>query len=137
MSKRRKPWGHTETVYLDSRIQVERVVIVPGGHSSIHYHATKWNTFQVVEGELEIRQWTDSESAAANSNSTTTILVPTFEGLEVPPMVPHQFRAITPVIAYEIYRAATADTIDPNEIVRLSKNGVGRPNQLGSRPVCR
>lgn len=76
--------------------------IQAGGFCSEHRHARKRNHFHVIQGELEILSWPDGKEP------DRTRLGPGDEAV-VEPGIWHQFRALAPTIALEIYEAAPVE----------------------------
>ena len=91
-----KAWGVTEALFNRNNVEMHRIEVDAGGFCSKHKHEHKWNMFYVEIGELEILTWKDGGVIDC------TVLKPG-DNAAVPPGEFHQFRAITDVIAYEIY----------------------------------
>lgn len=107
-----KIWGKTEALFSRNNVEVHRIEVEQGGYCSRHKHRGKWNMFFIESGELEVLQYKDDGA------HDTTILV-AGDNCAVPPGELHQFRAITDVIAYELYWVE----LDANDIVRETVGG--------------
>lgn len=114
----KKVWGWTQPIFANDRVEVHRIAVRQGGYCSMHAHRNKLNQFFVESGHLRIRTFSGDlrplQSYALRSG----------ESLTVPTGVIHQFEAIAPSVAYEIY--AVESSIDPNDIVRHSQGGIKR-----------
>ena len=91
-----KIWGKTEALFSRNNVEIHRIEIEKGGYCSKHKHEHKWNMFYVESGELEVIVWKDGGA------HDSTVLI-SGDNNAVPPGEFHQFRAITDVIAYEVY----------------------------------
>ena len=123
-----KPWGTTETLYLDDRVHVERIAVKCGGYCSRHYHRNKCNAFWVLDGVL-----------AVIIDGHETVYLGAHGGiLSVPAGQVHQFIAMSAVDAIEIYRAFPETAIDLRDIHRFSEGGIASDprvhDNLCSRP---
>ena len=78
----------------------------------MHCHLKKYNLFYVESGELLI-EFRNKESVLLNSNKK----------LIIEPKVWHRFRALTEVVAYELYWE-NPDTSEKSDIVRLDQGGI-------------
>jgi quercetin dioxygenase-like cupin family protein len=109
----KKVWGTTECLLQLPMIQVHRINFVRGGTCRLHYHASRYNAFYVLEGRLEV--------ARAHGQ---TIVIHTRNRLEegdihvVPPGVVHQFTGISDGVALELYFPGE---VDAHDIVRLTQ----------------
>jgi len=114
-----KLWGTSRTLLIDDRIEVVRIHVNKGGFSSRHHHKNKWNGFLVHAGKLLVMQWPpcSSMSIDANLESGNDIYL-------VRPGIHHKFRALTDVIATEVYFLAGDHVPDPADIVRHDEGGV-------------
>lgn len=116
-----KPWGMFSRLYQDQFLIVDHIKAKRGGFSSIHYHERKTNLFVVERGMLQvstyIRSALDSNEVIKQGIAT---LLPGYEFVVMPGML-HQFLALEDSWAYEVYWGAM---IDPDDIVRLSQNGI-------------
>jgi mannose-6-phosphate isomerase-like protein (cupin superfamily) len=120
---RRKAWGWTRTLYRDANSELVECLIVRGGHSSVHYHRGKHNFFFVRSGTLRLDEWEDGEAIAGDE--TSHYLWPSKFGF-VAAGTPHRFHAADDVHLFEFYSAVDDGWIEADDIVRLTKNGVGR-----------
>ncbi len=109
-----KVWGTTQPIFHANNVEVHRIAIVPGGFCSKHKHLNKWNLFFVESGELVIETWREK------SGLCDTTHVGPGETYAVQPGEFHRFRALTDVVAYEIYWVE----LDPNDITRETTGGV-------------
>jgi mannose-6-phosphate isomerase-like protein (cupin superfamily) len=50
----KKPWGHEVELYCEGAASVTRLVMLPGGETSMHCHPGKAALLMVVEGEGEL-----------------------------------------------------------------------------------
>ena len=85
------PSSATDGAYVEMDVMLE-----PRGHTNLHYHPEQEQTYQVLEGTLEVfrnGQWHE---------------VPTGESLTVPPGAVHAFRSAseTPVRFLNVHRPA-------------------------------
>ena len=115
-----KKWGLCSRVWMDAKAELHIAQVNKGGYSSRHLHTAKWNTFEVVDGELVVRLW----DGPASDDHEEVVLHANRSSLCVEPGVVHQFLALTPVLMYEFYRAADGTMIDPEDIRRFSENGI-------------
>lgn len=113
-----KPWGHATPLYCDRNIELLRVNIHQGGRSSRHFHRDKCNTFIVQSGHLTVRKF---HSADSDRPYYETLLNENSLPFRVTPRVWHEFEAMTPVQAHEIYHSVGGVPIDPQDIVRASE----------------
>ena len=98
--KQGKVWGKTELITLiPGVLEFHRIEIASGGTCSKHLHQSKTNGFFVESGVLEIRVWQNDYKLVDK-----TILHPG-EYTSVPPGVYHQFVALKPTVAFELYYA--------------------------------
>lgn len=110
-----KIWGTTEELFGANNVEIHRIEVVPGGYCSEHHHDGKWNMFFVEDGQLEVLIWPNPEG-----KPDTTVLE-SGDSCAVPPGQVHKFRAISRVIAYEIYWVS----LNPNDIARRTVGGIG------------
>lgn len=109
-----KPWGTTETLYRDGRLEFDRITVNPGGFCSRHFHQYKSNAFWVQDGVLAIYiAGRDTVYAGAGTDVVT-----------VPAGCIHQFVAMSYVEAVELYRATPDHAIQAGDIHRFSESGV-------------
>lgn len=114
-----KPWGTSTRELQTDTLIVERIEVKPGGLCSRHYHANKFNQFIVLSGVLELQRFSESDGDLRESMATALgagMLPVTFT-----PGQWHRFRAITPVVALEIYWPTSGQLVDPEDIVRFQE----------------
>jgi mannose-6-phosphate isomerase-like protein (cupin superfamily) len=56
-----KNWGTSKQLLANTFIEIYRIKVKPKQYCSIHHHKFKYNAFIVIEGLLEIYQYTDKE----------------------------------------------------------------------------
>lgn len=112
-----KYWGISIRRYIDDSTQLEEIVILPGGYSSVHLHEHKLNTFLVTSGELNVRIFKD-----VNTMQAVHIVSPG-QSFCVKPGVLHQFYAQTEIHGYELYYASVGK-LEADDIVRMSEGGL-------------
>lgn len=108
-----KVWGHTRALFAKSNVEIHRIDVAEGGFCSKHKHEHKWNMFFVERGTLFLEVWKKDYDLC----DTTTLS--SGESMAVAPGEYHRFRALTDVVAYEIYW------------VELSANDIARENVGG------
>lgn len=108
-----KAWGRTELIFKGPNFEVHRINVIAGGYCSKHIHATKYNLFYVDQGNLEIQVW------KKNYNLIDSTLLSPGEKMKVPPGEYHRFKAVSDVIAYEIYYTE----LDSDDIKREDVGG--------------
>jgi len=108
-----KFWGSTRCFFENATSEVHYIEANKGGYCSRHYHKDKWNRFIVLEGELRVTIYKES-------NEDVTILT---NGMfsDVPPGVEHRFEAIKDTKALEVY---WTNPLDPGDIVRRDTGGM-------------
>jgi len=106
-----KVWGATQALFARNNVEIHRIEVEKGGYCSKHKHVGKWNMFYVESGELQVIVWSGDvqDSTILNAGDETA----------VPPGQQHQFRAVSDVIAYEIYWAE----LNVDDIVRETVGG--------------
>ena len=114
-----KIWGTTQPIFHANNVEVHRIAIVPGGFCSKHKHLNKWNLFYIESGELVVENW------RVKSGLCDETTVSAGETFAVPPGEFHRFRALTDVVAYEIYWTE----LDPNDITRETVGGISAEPQ--------
>jgi len=97
MNKAGKCWGCTMDVFRHNNVQINRIEIHAGGYCSEHKHEHKFNGFWVELGQLEVDVWKN------DYDMVDTTCLSRQEFLVVAPGEYHRFRALTQVVAYEIY----------------------------------
>lgn len=50
----RKPWGHETEIHCEGAVSVTRLVLTPGGETSMHCHPGKTAVLIVIEGYCEL-----------------------------------------------------------------------------------
>lgn len=94
-----KVWGNTQLVHANGVLEFHRIEIVTGGTCSKHKHAYKWNGFYVESGKLLIRVWKNDYDLVDE-----TLLMPG-DFTQIRPGEYHQFEALEPTTAFELYWA--------------------------------
>jgi mannose-6-phosphate isomerase-like protein (cupin superfamily) len=118
MEAEEKLWGVTQTLHESDQLLVARISIVAGGYCSEHYHAHRHNQFIVHRGTLRIRYLRDNRWQQRDLQAGQHFLVPACEI--------HQFEALTPVMADEVYWPILGMKVKRNDIIRRSGGGVRR-----------
>lgn len=114
-----KDWGRTRSIAATPAFSIEEISVEAGGHCSWHLHECKHNTFCVFTGVLVV-QWKTLTGLIEQYR-----LVGPSPHLTVAAGTLHQFEAMTPVEALEIYTpAASGISVDPEDIVRFSAGGI-------------
>lgn len=116
-------WGRTTRVYNDGHIEIVKIEVASGWHSSIHLHRHKSNEFAVVAGELQV-------ISQDEYGVWRRLLKVGSQSAFVPHNVKHAFFAVSNVIAWEFYRAMPGSRIDKNDIERFSNRGIGSIQSL-------
>ena len=114
MIKQSKIWGSTSKIFEKNDVSFHKIEIKSGGFCSKHIHKYKFNLFLIEKGSLEIEIWQQ------NGIMDRTI-ISEGEMSEIPPSVYHRFRALTDVIAFEIYYTVLLD----DDILRDDSGGTG------------
>lgn len=109
-----KTWGTTETLLQNSFVEFHRIDIKKGGYCSLHRHNFKFNTFYVIEGELEI------EVHKNDYDLIDTTLLKAGDLTTCNPGEFHRFKALTDVVCFEIYYPEALST----DIERKNVGGV-------------
>ena len=94
-----KVWGVTQMLEANPMLELHRIEIDAGGVCSRHRHQFKWNGFFVESGRLLIRAWKNDYDLVDE-----TQLGPG-DYTRIPPGEYHQFEALEPTVAFEIYWA--------------------------------
>lgn len=109
-----KVWGTTQFIFGNENFEIHRITINKDGFCSTHKHLHKINAFYVESGELEIIiEQTDydlTDVTVAKAGDLTL----------VKPNLYHSFRALTDVVAYEIYWTE----LDYSDIERKTVGGM-------------
>ena len=106
-----KVWGYTEQIHSNSLFEFHRIEVLAGGICSKHKHRYKWNGFFVESGELIVRVWKNDYDLVDST------VLKDGEWSVVKPGEFHQFEAIKPCVAFEIYWAE----FNSDDIVRETK----------------
>lgn len=114
-----KVWGQTTPLLQSSCIEVHRILVNSGGYCSKHSHQSKVNAFYVIEGQLEIHRWKSYDLVDVTQLAPGDMSV-------VPAGEPHMFKAITQVVALEIYWAE----LDHDDIQRDTVGGCDKTPRL-------
>ena len=122
MDKVRKPWGWTREVERSAFHSVHHIEIEPGGFCSVHLHAHKNNIF-VIAGAS---RWSCYVEVFADDRSLARryrlgLHMPSFT---VKAGVLHRFWAPSGAQAIEIYTTLDGQTVEDNDIYRISDGGV-------------
>ncbi|KKN88385.1 hypothetical protein LCGC14_0249480 [marine sediment metagenome] len=95
--KQGKIWGATQLLFAYNSVECHLIGISKSGFCSKHTHEYKWNRFVVVRGSLTIESYLNPDSP------DETVLMPG-QITDIPPGVPHRFKASTEdCIALEFY----------------------------------
>ena len=108
-----KVWGSTECIEINPFTELHRIVVRAGGYCSKHKHNHKWNGFYVESGALEVRIWQDSYDLVDNT------VLRSGDYTKVTPGLYHQFVALEPTVAFEIYWAQKPEV----DIIRETVGG--------------
>lgn len=136
MGNNLKAWGQTNRVLLTKSIQVEEILVQPGGYCSIHFHEFKDNFFLVLSGMLTVRWgWRENAIVTAQVSPQIEQLSALSGGLLIPAGVLHQFENLgkEPVRAVELYRIKPGREIQPDDIIRFTSGGRNVGNSNGGR----
>ncbi|OGD22327.1 MAG: hypothetical protein A2Y70_03040 [Candidatus Aminicenantes bacterium RBG_13_64_14] len=112
MTKEGKVWGETTDVIETPFFSIHYLSVEAGGFCSEHRHEAKKNIFFVLAGRLRIRIWREG-------GLVDEIDLLAGQDTEIPPGVYHQFRAIEPTLAIEIYEVE----LRPGDIERRTRGG--------------
>lgn len=116
----RKVWGTSHRLLLNDFCQMEKIEVVPGGYSSIHLHQRKHNLFCVQSGVLTVEVYKNQATRPADSRDLKD-----GDSWSIGPNTRHRFHAKSSTVAYELYWSSEG-TVDPDDIVRYSENGVDK-----------
>ncbi len=123
----RKTWGWRLPLWSQPYehgcvVRVERIGVVAGGYSSIHRHNQQANVFSVLKGTLCLRL------CHPRSPRETVLLEWSVNPGDRPFTFSagsfHQFEALTEVEALEIYLATEGGDASPQDIERVTQNGI-------------
>lgn len=119
----RKAWGWFKTTHQDHLCVMQRMKILPGGHSSKHLHDYLNNRMIVLEGRFKISRW-----PSVHVGEPLDVVLTPGDQLFLPATDIHRFHALTLVEAIEIV-TTTADEIDLTDIHRFDQGGIRRDSQ--------
>jgi mannose-6-phosphate isomerase-like protein (cupin superfamily) len=119
-----KAWGLTERMVATDRMQVEYILVEPGGFCSVHYHNDKDNLFVGLTGCLTVRWgWREGYhlGPCPMIESLTGVSSPVF----IPAGVIHQFENTGQVraTAIEVYRPKPGLRLELGDIERFTSGG--------------
>ena len=117
-----KVWGSTECLFSCPLYSRHRLEVLPGGYSSIHYHANRANRFHVETGTIAIvvfRAWRYERVILTQDTC-----------YDVPSLVPHQFQCVEGGIVYEEYWRDRGGEVREDDIVRLTVGGYAAIDEL-------
>jgi mannose-6-phosphate isomerase-like protein (cupin superfamily) len=115
--KTSKIWGVTSCIFESPYAEMHYIEANKGGYCSRHHHITKYNTFYVINGKLQITIY--------NGENIETTILNAGESMDVPAMIDHRFEALENTRAIEIY---WVDKLESEDIIR--KDSGGRRNNL-------
>lgn len=119
----RKNWGRVRHDFSNEHYSTSHLEVIPGQRSSIHYHESRYNTFQVVDAQIIVETF---ESPVAGSTETPviidSILLGPLQTACIKPLVWHRFRTLRRGTIFELY---FGDDVRLDDIVR---HGVGGPD---------
>ena len=95
VEKQPKVWGTTEALVKAPKMQLHRITFEKGGVCSEHSHASRYNLFYVLSGELIVRIWVDGVPLES--------VLHAHEYIAAEPGDRHQFEGLTSGVALEIY----------------------------------
>ena len=81
-----RPWGSYETLVLDGRFQVKRIIVTPGGELSLQMHHHRAEHWVVVSGTAEVTN--GDVTRLYTENQSTYIPVGTRHRLKNPGVIP-------------------------------------------------
>jgi mannose-6-phosphate isomerase-like protein (cupin superfamily) len=116
MEAEEKLWGTTQTLVSSDQLLVARIMVVTGGYCSEHYHAHRHNQFIVHQGILRIRYFRNDRWSQVDLQPGQHFLVPACEI--------HQFEALSPVLADEVYWPIAGMKVKTVDIIRHTEGGV-------------
>jgi mannose-6-phosphate isomerase-like protein (cupin superfamily) len=94
-----KIWGETRLLEANGVLEFHRIQVQPGGVCSRHLHHHKWNGFFVESGCLLIRVWKNDYDLVDETELRSG------DYTSVAPGQYHQFEALEPTVAFELYWA--------------------------------
>ena len=107
-----KAWGYTVPMLEERFLATEACFVFAGGHSSLHYHEAKRNSFYVNFGILSVVSYCPS-----GVNIQTIV---GGQSCHVERFVPHYFVALTPSQFIQFY---TGD-VESDDIIIISDDGI-------------
>lgn len=105
-----KVWGLTRPISAGHGFEVHVLDIQDRTVCSCHRHATKWNLFYVISGELAVHIYDDP-----GAEPREMIQVAAGHTLQIPPGVWHRFEGIEYSRVIEVY---WTDPVNPSDIER-------------------
>lgn len=115
----KKTWGWSTRVLINEMLQVEHILVQPGGYSSVHLHEDKVNQFIVKRGTLLVNYF---DEQLENDGQDT---LHCGDSVAISVGRRHQFVAMSEVEGYEVYWTTNdAKKVEADDIVRFSENGV-------------
>ena len=114
-----KVWGKTAPVFAGNNVAVHRIEARSGMQCSKHVHRHKCNLFFVERGCLRVTVWKNAYALADVTQLQAG------ESTIVPPGEYHRFRAISDVVAYEVYWTE----LDPQDIERDDVGGEAKEGE--------
>jgi mannose-6-phosphate isomerase-like protein (cupin superfamily) len=117
----KKAWGWYRQLHADDKCVVRLLFIKRGGYCSQHWHERKFNTFEVIAGNLRIecRAHPDLDRFICEAFELT----PHSRARCIEPGRFHNFEALTDVLCYEITRALDEEIVEESDIHRLTESG--------------
>lgn len=103
-----KVWGSTSKLFNKNNVQVNRLVCLAGGRSSMHTHRSKLSMFFVECGKIAVVVQKNDYKLSDRTELTAG------QSTIVKPDEYHYFEAIEPSVVYEVYWTE----LDENDIVR-------------------
>jgi len=125
MEATEKCWGVSQRLALTDNVQVERIIVVAGGYSSIHKHHNKHNAFIVEEGTLAVHEWLGD--AHGESDECIIHELVRGQGVTIDAGVWHQFLSRSGCVCAEYYSSSSqndTEKIKPDDIERETAGGV-------------
>ena len=115
-----KVWGSTRLVFANPVFEVHRIEVKANGFCSKHKHLGKFNAFYIESGELEVTVWKN------DYDLTDVTTIGPLERMTVKPGEFHRFRALSAVVAYELYWSE----LDHSDIEREDHGGADQTSRL-------
>lgn len=105
-----KIWGNTQGLFNKNNVEIHRIEINKGGFCSKHKHNFKYNMFFVESGTLEViaykKDYKLIDKTILSAGQSTII----------PPLEYHSFKALSNVVAYEIYWVELTEDIERENV---------------------